>query len=50
MSIWLVMFMVVCNMLAMKGSKVLITLFSIELGAPQVVIGVLVSSWARRRS
>jgi MFS family permease len=46
MSIWLVMFMVVCNMLAMKGSKVLITLFSIELGAPQVVIGVLVALYS----
>lgn len=46
MSIWLVMFMVVCNMLAMKGSKILITLFSIELGAPQVVIGVLVGLYS----
>lgn len=46
MSIWIVMFMVVCNMLAMKGSKILITLFSIELGAPQVVIGVLVALYS----
>ena len=46
MSIWIVMFMVVCNMLAMKGSKIIITLFSIELGAPQVVIGVLVALYS----
>jgi MFS family permease len=46
MSIWLVMFMVVCNMLAMRGSKVLITLFSIHLGAPQIVIGVLVALYS----
>jgi MFS family permease len=46
MSIWVVMFMVVCNMLAMKGSKILITLFSIQLGAPQVVIGVLVALYS----
>jgi MFS family permease len=46
MSIWVVMFMVVCNMLAMKGSKILITLFSIELGAPQVIIGILVGLYS----
>jgi MFS family permease len=46
MSFWVVMFMVVCNMLAMKGSKITITLFSIELGAPQVVIGVLVALYS----
>lgn len=46
MSIWLVLLMVVCNMVAMKGSKIIITLFSIELGAPQVVIGVLVALYS----
>jgi MFS family permease len=46
MSLWMVMFMVVCNMLAMKGSKIIITLFSIELGAPQVVIGVMVALYS----
>ena len=46
MSIWLAMFMVVCNMLAMKGSKILITLFSIQLGAPQIVIGVLIALYS----
>lgn len=46
MSIWVVMAMVVCNMLAMKGSKIIITLFSIQLGAPQVVIGVLVALYS----
>src|SRR5436190_2983316 len=46
MSIWLVMLMVVCNMLAYKGSKIIITLFSIELGASQAVIGVLVALYS----
>ena len=46
MSIWIVLMMVVCNMLAMKGSKIIITLFSIQLGAPQVVIGVLVALYS----
>ena len=46
MSIWVVLLMVVCNMLAMKGSKIIITLFSIELGAPQIVIGVLVALYS----
>ncbi len=40
------MLMVVCNMLAYKGSKIIITLFSIQLGAPQVVIGVLVALYS----
>jgi MFS family permease len=46
MSIWLVMLMVVCNMLAVKGSKIIITLFSIHLGASQVVIGILVALYS----
>ena len=46
MSIWVVLLMVVCNMVAMKGSKIIITLFSIELGAPQIVIGVLVALYS----
>lgn len=46
MSIWVVLLMVVCNMLALKGSKILITLFSIHLGAPQVVIGILVALYS----
>ena len=46
MSIWVCLLMVVCNMLAYKGSKIIITLFSIQLGAPQVVIGVLVALYS----
>ncbi len=46
MSIWLVMLMVVCNMLAYKGSKIIITLFSIQLGVPQVGIGLLVALYS----
>lgn len=46
MSIWVAMLMVVCNMIAYKGSKIIITLFSIQLGAPQVVIGVLVALYS----
>lgn len=46
MSIWVVLFMIVCNMIAMKGSKVIITLFSIKLGAPQFIIGVLVGLYS----
>lgn len=46
MSIWVVMLMVMCNMLAVKGSKIIITLFSIELGASQLVIGVLVALYS----
>lgn len=46
MSIWIVLFMIVCNMTAMKGSKIIITLFSIQLGAPQIIIGILVGLYS----
>jgi len=46
MSIWIVLLMILCNMLAYRGSKVLIALFSLELGAPQLVIGMLVSLYS----
>ena len=46
MSLWVVLLMVVSNMIALKGSKIIITLFSIELGAPQIVIGVLVGLYS----
>lgn len=44
--IWVVMGMVLCNMTAYRGSKVLITLFSIELGASTILIGVLVALYS----
>ena len=43
---WVVMGMVLCNMTAFRGSKVLITLFSIELGASKILIGVLVALYS----
>jgi MFS family permease len=43
---WIVMSMVLCNMMALRGSKVLVTLFSIELGASKFVIGVLVALYS----
>ncbi|MBI4188995.1 MAG: MFS transporter [Betaproteobacteria bacterium] len=46
MNINLVFLIVLCNMLAYRGSKVLITLFAIELGAPQFYIGTLVAMYS----
>ncbi len=43
---WIVMGVVLCNMTAFRGSKVLITLFSIELGAPKIAIGLLVALYS----
>ena len=43
---WVVMGMVLCNMTAFRGSKVLITLFSIELGASKILIGILVALYS----
>jgi MFS family permease len=44
--IWFVMAMVLCSMTAFRGSKVIVTLFAIELGAPKVVIGLLVALYS----
>lgn len=43
---WIVMSMVLCNMMALRGSKVLVTLFSIELGASKFIIGILVALYS----
>jgi MFS family permease len=46
MNINLVFLIVLCNMLAFRGSKVLISLFAIELGAAQFYIGVLIATYS----
>ncbi len=46
MNIKLVFVIVLCNMLSFRGSKVLITLFAIELGAPQIYIGTLIAMYS----
>lgn len=46
MNINLVFVVVLCNMLTYRGSKVLITLFAIELGTPQFYIGTLVATYS----
>ena len=46
MNIKLVFVVVLCNMLSYRGSKVLISLFAIELGATQIFIGTLIAMYA----
>ena len=46
MPIGVVFLIVLLNMTAYRGSKVVVTLFAIELGAPQLYIGVLVAMYA----
>ncbi|HSQ02479.1 MAG TPA: MFS transporter [Burkholderiales bacterium] len=46
MSIYTVFAIVLCNMSSYRASKVLISLFAIELGASQIYIGVLVAMYA----
>ena len=46
MSIQLVMLIVLLNMSAFRASKVLVSLFSIELGASQFLIGVLIALYS----
>lgn len=46
MWIHVVFLIVLCNMTAFRGSKVLVSLFAIELGAPQFYIGILVALYS----
>jgi MFS family permease len=46
MNIKLVYVIVLCNMLSYRGSKVLISLYAIELGAAQIYIGTLIAMYA----
>lgn len=46
MWIYVVFLIVMCNMTVFRGSKVLISLFAIELGAPQFYIGILVALYS----
>jgi predicted MFS family arabinose efflux permease len=46
MSIGTVLLIVLCNMSSFRASKVLVTLFGIELGASQFTIGVIVAMYS----
>jgi MFS family permease len=46
MSIWVVLLIILCNMTCWRASKVLATLFAIELGATQFYIGILVALYS----
>ena len=46
MWIYVVFLIVLCNMTVFRGSKVLVSLFAIELGAPQFYIGVLIALYS----
>ncbi len=46
MPISLVLFVVLLNMSAFRGSKVLVSLFALELGAPQIMLGVIVALYS----
>lgn len=46
MWIYIVFLIVLCNMTVFRGSKVLVSLFAIELGAPQFYIGVLIALYS----
>ena len=46
MSIYVVLLIILCNMTCWRASKVLATLFAIELGATQFHIGILVAVYS----
>jgi MFS family permease len=45
-TIWVMLGIVLLNMTAFRGSKVVVTLFAIELGAPQFYIGVIIAMYS----
>lgn len=44
--IWIAMLIVVVNMLGMRGSKITVSLMSLELGASQFMVGVIVALYS----
>ncbi len=46
MSIHLALLVILLNMSAFRGSKVLVSLFALELGAPQIMLGVIVALYS----
>ena len=46
MSIHVALLVVLLNMCAFRGSKVLVSLFALELGAPQIMLGVIVALYS----
>lgn len=46
MSIHLILFVVLLNMSAFRASKVLVSLFALELGAPQIMLGVIIALYS----
>ena len=45
-AIWVMLGIILLNMTAYRGSKVVVTLFAIELGAPQFYIGVIIAMYS----
>ena len=46
LAVYVVLAIVLLNMIAYRGSKVVVTLFAIELGAAQYVIGIMIAMYA----
>jgi MFS family permease len=44
--IWIALLLVVLNMLGMRGSKITVSLMSLELGASQLMVGVIVALYS----
>ena len=44
--IYILMLVVLCNMMALRGSKIVVSLFAIDLGASQFVIGIIVALYS----
>ena len=46
MHLWVALMIVVFNMLGMRGSKIIVSLLALELGASQFFVGVIVALYS----
>ena len=46
MNVYLILLVVLCNVICLRASRIMVSLFAIELGAPQYLIGVMIGLYA----
>ncbi|NBR27664.1 MAG: MFS transporter [Betaproteobacteria bacterium] len=46
MNVYLILLVVLCNVICLRASRIMVSLFAIELGAPQYLIGIMIGLYA----
>ena len=49
MNVYLILLVVLCNITCLRASRMLVSLYAIDLGAEQYVIGLVIALYALRR-